>query len=67
MEITVQWIRTSWTKESRGGEAASRRNAAPVGFALSHDAASFAHAIRMHERDGFKPNDSREDLSKTDP
>ncbi|WP_405594331.1 hypothetical protein [Streptomyces sp. NBC_01092] len=44
MEITVQWIRTSWTKESRGGEAASRRNAAPVGFALPHDAASFAHA-----------------------
>lgn len=64
MEITVQWIRTSWTKESRGGEAASRRNAAPVGFALPHDATSFAHVIRMHERDGFEPYDSREDLSK---
>ncbi|MET9515761.1 hypothetical protein [Streptomyces sp. NPDC002994] len=66
MEITVQWIRTSWTKESRGGEAASRRNAAPVGFALPHDAASFAHVIRMHERDGFEPHDSREVLSKVD-
>ncbi|MFF1414555.1 hypothetical protein ACFVX6_33065 [Streptomyces sp. NPDC058289] len=66
MGITVQWIRTSWTKESRGGEAASRRNAVPAGFALSHDEASFAHVIRMHERDGFEPNDSREDLSKVD-
>ncbi|WP_033222593.1 hypothetical protein [Kitasatospora phosalacinea] len=24
MEITVQWVRTSWTKRSRGGEAAVR-------------------------------------------
>lgn len=34
MDITVQWGRTSWTKRSRGGAAAARRNAAPVGFAL---------------------------------
>ncbi|MCX5127028.1 hypothetical protein [Streptomyces sp. NBC_00347] len=66
MEIAVQWIRTSWTKQSRGGEAASRRNVAPVGFALPHDAASFAHVIRMDEHDGFEPKDSREDLSKVD-
>ncbi|WP_307813918.1 hypothetical protein [Streptomyces sp. N35] len=66
MEISVQWIRTTWTKESRGGEAATRRNAAPVGFALPHEQASWAHVVRMHERDGFEPYDSREDLSKVD-
>ncbi|MEU4654976.1 hypothetical protein AB0G32_13720 [Streptomyces sp. NPDC023723] len=66
MEITVQWIRTTWTKESRGGDAAARRNAAPVGFALPHEAVALAHVIRMHERDGFEPYDSREVLSKVD-
>ncbi|WP_405576138.1 hypothetical protein [Streptomyces sp. NBC_01092] len=66
MEITVQWIRTTWTKESRGGDAAARRNAAPVGFALPHEAAPLAHVIRMHERDGFEPYDSREALSEVD-
>ncbi|MGW3653940.1 hypothetical protein [Streptomyces sp. NPDC000878] len=65
MEITVQWIRTSWTKESRGGEPAARRNAAPVGFTLPHAEAS-AHVIRMHESDGFDPYDSWEDLRKVD-
>ncbi|MER5688999.1 hypothetical protein [Streptomyces sp. NPDC002205] len=66
MEITVQWIRTTWTKESRGGDAAARRNAAPVGFTLPHEAAPLAHVIRMHERDGFEPYDSREILGKVD-
>ncbi|MFI5802040.1 hypothetical protein [Streptomyces sp. NPDC051561] len=66
MEVTVQWIRTSWTKKSRGGEPAARRNAAPVGFALPRAAASCAHVIRMHERDGFDPYDSGEDLRKVD-
>ncbi|MGW7513949.1 hypothetical protein ACWGJ0_40355 [Streptomyces massasporeus] len=66
MEITVQWIRTTWTKESRGGDAAARRNAAPVGFALPHEAALLAHVIRMHEHDDFDPYDSREVLGKVD-
>ncbi|MEU9671219.1 hypothetical protein AB0E25_37865 [Streptomyces bobili] len=66
MEITVQWIRTTWTKESRGGDAAARRNAAPVGFALPHEVAPLAHVIRMHERDGFEPHHSREALSGVD-
>ncbi|MCX5207642.1 hypothetical protein OG897_40335 [Streptomyces sp. NBC_00237] len=66
MEITVQWIRTSWTKDSRGGEPAARRNAAPVGFALPHAEASSAHVIRMQESDGFVPYDSWEDLRKVD-
>ncbi|MGW2026687.1 hypothetical protein [Streptomyces decoyicus] len=66
MEITVQWIRTSWTKQSRGGEAASRRNAAPIGFALPHAEAPSAHVIRMRERYGFEPHDTQEDLGKVD-
>ena len=66
MEITIQWIRTSWTKESRGGEAASRRNAAPIGFALPLAEVATAHMIRMHERDGFDPYDTQEDPGKVD-
>ncbi|SFG74780.1 hypothetical protein [Streptomyces mirabilis] len=66
MEITVQWIRTSWTKKSRGGEAASCRNAAPIGFALPPAGAASAHVIRLHERDGFKPHDIQEDIGKVD-
>ncbi|MFF9126616.1 hypothetical protein ACF09J_25590 [Streptomyces sp. NPDC014889] len=66
MEITVQWTRTSWTKRSRGGEAAARRNAAPIGFALPHIEGAAAHVIRMHERDGFEPHENEEDLSKVD-
>nr|BFD80695.1 hypothetical protein StreXyl84_00960 [Streptomyces sp. Xyl84] len=34
VDITAQWIKTSWTKQSRGGDAAARRNAAPVGSSL---------------------------------
>ncbi|MFJ8945182.1 hypothetical protein ACIRG4_18450 [Streptomyces sp. NPDC102395] len=67
MEITVQWIRTSWTKKSRGGQAASRRNAAPVGFVLPHArTGACAHVIRMHERDGFEPFDTQEDRREAD-
>ncbi|WP_405444648.1 hypothetical protein OG350_01145 [Streptomyces achromogenes] len=47
MEITMQWIRTSWTKHSRGGKAAALRNAAPTGFLVSPVPASFAQVIRM--------------------
>ncbi|MFF4407506.1 hypothetical protein [Streptomyces sp. NPDC001404] len=64
MEITVQWIRTSWTKKSRGGEEAAHRNAAPVGFALPGMAPSLAHVVRMYERDGFAPRDGQEDLRR---
>ncbi|MFJ8249335.1 hypothetical protein [Streptomyces sp. NPDC094466] len=67
MEITVQWIRTSWTKESRGGQAASRRNAAPIGFVLPPaGTTASAHVMRMHERDGFEPVRIQEDLRNVD-
>ncbi|MFD4030095.1 hypothetical protein ACFWVP_06065 [Streptomyces sp. NPDC058637] len=61
MEITVQWIRTSWTKRSRGGPAATLRNAAPAGFALPRAGTASAHVIRMREDDGFVPRESHED------
>ncbi|MFZ3467636.1 hypothetical protein ACODT3_39225 [Streptomyces sp. 4.24] len=67
MEITVQWIRTSWTKESRGGEAASRRNAAPIGFALPPaGTATSAHVVRMQEDDGFRPRAAQEGRDHVD-
>ncbi|WP_262060883.1 hypothetical protein [Streptomyces sp. STR69] len=62
MEVTVQWVRTSWTKRSRGGEAAARRNAAPVGFLLPDGVASLVrtvHTVRMREQDDFTPCDGR--------
>lgn len=62
VDTTVQWIKTSWTKQSRGGEAAARRNAAPVGFSLPQMSSGFAHVVRMSERDGFDPRSSQRDL-----
>ncbi|WP_457033558.1 hypothetical protein [Kitasatospora sp. P5_F3] len=62
MEITVQWIRTSWTKQSRGGEAAARRSAAPVGLAVPQAWASSVHVVRMHEEDDFEPRESQGEL-----
>ncbi|MFJ4774273.1 hypothetical protein ACIP88_35060 [Streptomyces uncialis] len=64
MEITVQWIRTSWTKHSRGGEAAARRNAAPEGFLVSPVPPSFAQVVQMSERDAFEPHESERDLRR---
>ena len=55
METVVQWVRTSWTKRSRGGAEASRRNSAPVGFRLPAMQAPFVHEVSMAERDGFQP------------
>ncbi|WP_327393249.1 MULTISPECIES: hypothetical protein [unclassified Streptomyces] len=66
MEITVQWVRTSWTKASRGGEMAARRNATPVGFAVPPLEPSTAHVVRMRERDGFVPRESQEDVRRVD-
>ncbi len=62
----MQWVRTSWTKESRGGESAACRNAAPIGFPLPHASSSLAHVVRMREENGFQPHDTLENLSKVD-
>jgi hypothetical protein len=61
MEITGQWVRTSWTKPSRGGRAAARRNAVPVGFPLPRGMARSVHTVRMREKDDFTPYADRAD------
>ncbi|MFC8918430.1 hypothetical protein ACFT5C_21935, partial [Streptomyces sp. NPDC057116] len=54
--ITVQWVHTVWTKDSRGGEAAARRHALPVGFPLPGDTdGPFCHCVRMDEWRDFVP------------
>ncbi|SEL32774.1 hypothetical protein SAMN05414137_107294 [Streptacidiphilus jiangxiensis] len=58
----MQWVRTSWTKRSRGGEAAALRNAALTGFPVSLVPPSFAQVIEMSECDGFHPRVSERDL-----
>lgn len=55
MEMIVQWVHTSWTKRSRGGAMASRRNSTPVGFRLPAVQAPFVHEVSMAEQDGFQP------------
>jgi hypothetical protein len=62
VEITVQWVRTSWTKRSRGAVAAARRNAAPVGFAVPRMRSGLAHGVEMSEHDGFTPRTGQKDL-----
>lgn len=52
----AQWVRTSWTKTSRGGPAAARRNAAPIAFRLPAEVAPFVHEVLMREVDDFHPH-----------
>ncbi|MFE7858761.1 hypothetical protein [Streptomyces sp. NPDC057403] len=66
MEITVQWVRTSWTKKSRGGQAAACRNAAPVGFLLPRAPSSTVSFIHMAEADGFEPREFTKGLQEVD-
>lgn len=55
MDVVAQWVCTSWTKRSRGGPAAARRNAAPIAFPLPNQRPPFVHEVRMHEHDDFLP------------
>ncbi|MEV6523662.1 hypothetical protein AB0M43_17055 [Longispora sp. NPDC051575] len=55
METVAQWIRTSWTKASRGGAAATRRNSTPPGYPLPLAVAPLLHEVTLHERDDFAP------------
>ncbi|MER6734470.1 hypothetical protein [Streptomyces puniciscabiei] len=61
MDITVQWVRTFWTKRSRGGAAAARRNAVPVGFPLPEVPLGRAHVVWVAERHGFEARERRAD------
>jgi hypothetical protein len=62
MEVAVLWVRTSWTKRSRGGPEAARRNAAPIAFPLSCRTLPFLHEVVMSEPDGFQPRSATCDL-----
>ncbi|GLY54692.1 hypothetical protein [Lentzea sp. NBRC 102530] len=53
VDVVVQLVKTEWTKDSRGGAEATRRTAAPVGFALPHLRPA-VHEIRLSEPD-FTP------------
>ncbi|MEU4424651.1 hypothetical protein AB0F81_28865 [Actinoplanes sp. NPDC024001] len=58
MDVVAQWVSTEWTRLSRGGKAAARRNAAPVGFRLPALRAGVVHEVLMAERNGFEPVES---------
>jgi hypothetical protein len=52
VEVVAQWVRTWWTKQSRSGEAAARRNALPVAFVLPEVTYPMVHAVVMKEWEG---------------
>ncbi|MFC7534698.1 hypothetical protein [Actinoplanes sp. GCM10030250] len=58
MDVVAQWVSTEWTKLSRGGKAAARRNAAPVGFRLPPLRTGVVHEVVMAERNDFEPVES---------
>ncbi|MBE1530938.1 hypothetical protein [Actinomadura algeriensis] len=58
MDFALQMVNITWTKHSRGGKAAARRNAAPVAFPLPDDAPPFVHTVWMREWDDFTPRAS---------
>lgn len=59
--IVIQQIDTEWTKASRGGEGACRRNAVPTELTLPLDC--FAAPVAMHVVDSFEWNDFQLDDS----
>ncbi|MCG3752330.1 hypothetical protein [Amycolatopsis sp. Poz14] len=68
MDAVVQWVCTSWTKKSRGGAEAARRNAAPIAFPLPALTAPFTHMVRMDEETDFEPRfDAREGVQRKAP
>jgi hypothetical protein len=67
VEVVAQWVRTSWTKRSRGGEAAARRNAVPVGFLLPAAGAPLVNEVWMNEHEDFRPHgQTRKELPAAD-
>jgi len=63
MDAVVQRVCTSWTKKSRGGSEAARRNAAPTAFLLPPGLSSALHGVAMRESDSFVPRTQVHDLS----
>lgn len=54
MDVVAQWIRTSWTKQSRGGEAARRRGTVPIAFPLPELTTPMTHTITVDEHLGTR-------------
>lgn len=57
-QATLQIVTTRWTKRSRGGAGATRRNATPVAFLLPAGDAPLAHEVEMREEQDFRPVES---------
>jgi hypothetical protein len=55
VEVAAQWIRTSWTKRSRGGAEAGRRSTVPVAFPLPDITLPITHEVTLDERSLFAP------------
>ncbi|KJK38938.1 hypothetical protein UK23_40970 [Lentzea aerocolonigenes] len=65
LDVVVLWVRTGWTKASRGGREAARRNAVPEAFALPHGRAAVHEVVQVEWR-GFEP-EWREERDSIDP
>ncbi|RSN73927.1 hypothetical protein DMH26_42835 [Streptomyces sp. WAC 05379] len=63
MDVVVQRVRTSWTKKSRGGFEAARRNAAATAFLLPPGLSAALHEVTMRESESFEPRAQVLDLS----
>lgn len=60
----AQRVRTTWTKRSRGGPAASVRNRVPIAFALPSEAG--LHEVNIDESTGFEPRFAVRPLAELD-
>ncbi|GAB3668658.1 hypothetical protein GCM10027589_35300 [Actinocorallia lasiicapitis] len=58
MDVVVQWVRTSWSKNARGGPEAAVRNRAPSAFPLPEQGAPLLHEVVLEESDAFRPRGS---------
>ncbi|GLZ13014.1 hypothetical protein Acsp04_32490 [Actinomadura sp. NBRC 104425] len=58
MDVTIQLVRVSWTKASRGGPGAARRNACPEAFPLPSVDPPFVHTVHMREEHDFAPHET---------
>jgi hypothetical protein len=50
MDVVAQWVRTTWTKHSRGGAGARRRGMVPVAFPLPEAGSPMVHEVTVDER-----------------
>jgi hypothetical protein len=58
VDVTVQWVRTTWSKRSRGFPASVARSSTPVAFPLPDQPAPLFHEVVMREEDRFEPRSS---------